>query len=318
MTATPLLGNNLTSWMPESASTLAPRVDAAYSLMLAFTSLVFLVLVGSAIFFVIKYRYRGLPQVTSAGSGSLLLHLSWALIPGIMLVLMFQRGLENYADATVAPGNAIDVQVNVDEDGLHYDIVPSSVKADELVVPLNQPVKLTIHGGDAAKTFAIPAFRTSASTNETGVATLWFEATQAGEFDLWCTAGCSDDLIVSQVSALGDDEYGTWLDNNAPGSDLPLPEYGKMVFAEQGCVACHSDTGDQAGKACPPLGGQFGTQRTFVDGSNATMDEAYVKESIFKPNAKLVKGFQPVMPAFEGRLRERQIDGLVAYIKSLK
>jgi cytochrome c oxidase subunit 2 len=48
------------------------------------------------------------------------------------------------------------------------------------------------------------------------------------------------------------------------------------------------------------------------------VDDNYVRESIMQPNAKVVQGYDPVMPTFAGRLTDPQVNALIDYIKSLE
>jgi cytochrome c oxidase subunit 2 len=74
---------------------------------------------------------------------------------------------------------------------------------------------------------------------------------------------------------------------------------------------------DGKGRA-PSLNGMYNNKILLADGSTVTADDAYIRESILQPNAKIVAGFQPVMPTFQGQLTEEQILALTAYIKSLQ
>ncbi|MEE9386337.1 MAG: cytochrome c oxidase subunit II [Nannocystaceae bacterium] len=319
MTPISLLGTNPNFWMPDSASTVAPVVDAVYYALLVLCVLVFAIVLGAVVYFVARYRHsNGASNTTSASAGSLLLHLAWVVIPGVTLVLIFHRGVVAWSDLAVAPGDAVDVRVTADDKGWQYDLVKAQIKTDALVVPVGRAVKLTISSGEGTRGYAIPAFRVNGLAVPGQPAILWFEATKAGSFDVVCSVGCDVDNAFSEVRAMTSMDYRTWEEANAPGADLPPKEYGEMAFADLGCVACHSATAEQSGKACPPLGGTFGTQRELADGSKVLFDDAYLIESLTKPGAKVAKGFQPVMPSFEGRVSDRQLEGLTAYLKSLK
>jgi cytochrome c oxidase subunit 2 len=95
-----------------------------------------------------------------------------------------------------------------------------------------------------------------------------------------------------------------------------LAEQGKNLFEVKGCASCHS--GDSMSKRGPSLLKAFGQKVLLSDGTEVTRDENYLRESIEKPQAKLVKGYEPVMPTFQGLLSETEMNALIAYIKSLK
>ncbi len=98
-------------------------------------------------------------------------------------------------------------------------------------------------------------------------------------------------------------------------ADMSPEERGAVVFEAKACGACHSVAGEKM--IGPALDGLFGKEEKLVDGSMALVDEAYLVESILDPNAKVVDGFGPVMTPFAGMVTDREVDDLVAYIKSL-
>ena len=90
---------------------------------------------------------------------------------------------------------------------------------------------------------------------------------------------------------------------------------GKTMFNAGGCASCHGTNGE--GGRGPALAGVFGKETELQGGGKVTVDEAYVRESIINPQAKLVANFGPIMPTFQGQISEDQLVQLVAFIKSL-
>ena len=98
-------------------------------------------------------------------------------------------------------------------------------------------------------------------------------------------------------------------------------EEGKRVAELMGCVACHSADGSTLGKVGPTWKGLFGHEVVFTDGGKTIADEAYLRESIKEPTAKVVRGFDKSdagMPSYEGVITDAQTEALIAYIKSLR
>ena len=94
-----------------------------------------------------------------------------------------------------------------------------------------------------------------------------------------------------------------------------MREQGEKLFQQYGCVTCHVT--DRQGR-CPSLLNVFGKPVVLEDGRTVLADEAYVRESILNPNAKIVKGYQrDIMPVFEGQIGEDGLLQLIAYVKSL-
>lgn len=96
---------------------------------------------------------------------------------------------------------------------------------------------------------------------------------------------------------------------------------GRRVAELMGCVACHSTDGTTLGKVGPSWKGLFGSERRFADGSKARADEAYLREAIREPSARIVVGFDKTdtgMPSYEGVITDSQIEALVEYLKTVR
>jgi cytochrome c2 len=97
---------------------------------------------------------------------------------------------------------------------------------------------------------------------------------------------------------------------------------GRLVYQRFGCVACHASEPGAVSRLGPNFHGLYGSDRTFNNGLvRVTADEAYLRESILEPSAKVVSGFNRTgmgMPSFSGVLTESQIDSLILFIKSLR
>ncbi|HET7091070.1 MAG TPA: cytochrome c [Anaerolineae bacterium] len=142
----------------------------------------------------------------------------------------------------------------------------------------------------------------------------------AAEIDTagWPPARQADAAVVERLQA----EFGvvppTAVETApTPASPVSLEVQGKQLAGELGCLACHSTDGTQ--RSGPTFKGLFGATVPLQDGSTVIVDEAYLRESILGPNAKIRQGFSAgSMPAYEGRVSPAEIDALIAYIKSLK
>ncbi|MEZ6090763.1 MAG: c-type cytochrome [Pirellulaceae bacterium] len=143
---------------------------------------------------------------------------------------------------------------------------------------------------------------------------------QGKYFDFYCTEYCGKDHSVMQGKVVvheTQEEFEAWLESANRRPDDQTPEqYGEFLYTTRGCKGCHSSDGKPG--QCPTFLNSYGTVHEFADGGSAVADENYLRESILNPKAKIVKGFPPVMPSFQGQLNEDQINSLIAYIKSLK
>jgi cytochrome c oxidase subunit 2 len=144
--------------------------------------------------------------------------------------------------------------------------------------------------------------------------TLWFQATKPGTYHLFCAEYCGTKHsgMIGSVIAMEPVDYQKWLDGG-PAQASPV-EAGAKLFTDLACITCHTDGSGARG---PSLNGVFGHEVELQGGSKVVADEAYLRESIVNPQAKIVNGFQPLMPTFQGMVTEEQLMQLIAYVKSL-
>jgi cytochrome c oxidase subunit 2 len=184
---------------------------------------------------------------------------------------------------------------------------------NELHVPVGRDVKLIMTSQDVIHSFFVPAFRIKQDVLPGRYTTTWFRATKPGTYHLFCAEYCGTQHsgMIGSVVVLEPAQYETWMSGGSTG---PLSATGEKVFAELGCVTCHRS--DAQGRG-PNLQGLFGKPVRLQDGRTLVADENYIRESILDPGAKIVNGYKPVMPTFQGLLSEEQLNALVAYVKSL-
>jgi cytochrome c oxidase subunit 2 len=183
-----------------------------------------------------------------------------------------------------------------------------------LHVPMDRDVRLTMISQDVIHSFWVPEFRVKADVLPGRYTTIWFRANHTGTFHLNCAEFCGTlhSGMVGKVIVMQPDQYDAWLSNG--GEMGSFAETGQKLFQSLGCTNCHR--WDTQGRG-PNLVGVYGKPVLLRDGTSVIADDAYVRESILNPGAKVVAGFQPIMPSFQGVLTEDQVLSLVAYIKSL-
>jgi cytochrome c oxidase subunit 2 len=166
---------------------------------------------------------------------------------------------------------------------------------------------------DVIHSFYVPAFRIKQDVLPGRYTTAWFRATKPGVYHLFCAeycgtmhSGMGGSIVVLEPAA-----YQAWLNG---GASMPLPAAGKEMFVSLGCATCHRF--DTQGRG-PNLINVYNKKVLLEDGRTVTADDDYLRESILNPGAKVVAGFKPVMPTFQGLVNEDQLNALVAYIKTL-
>ncbi len=109
----------------------------------------------------------------------------------------------------------------------------------------------------------------------------------------------------------------------APAAAAPEPTkvdpaaYGAQLVKDNGCLACHAT--DDKRLVGPGWGGLYNSKVSLADGSTVSADDAYLRESILHPNAKIVAGYPAsVMPAYGTLLKEDDVNAIVAYLHTLE
>jgi len=299
---------------PESASTMAPRVDGLYFFLVGLTVFFSLLIASLIVAFAIKYRRRTPDSVGVPVHGALALEVAWSVIPlGITLVI-FAWGASVFFAMSSPPEEAINVYVVGKQWMWKFQHLNGQREVNELHVPVGRPVKLIMTSEDVIHDLFVPAFRVKADVLPGRYTHVWFEATKPGRYRLFCAEYCGTQHsgMGAQVVALGPPEYQDWLSAAAGGS---MASAGQRLFADMACSTCHRKGEDGRG---PVLNGLYGSTVRLRGGRSAVVDEAYLRESIVNPSSRLTEGFQPVMPAYQGLVTEEGLSELVEYIKSLE
>lgn len=300
---------------PDQASNFAPSVDALMTFLIL-VSLFFAVAITAAIvFFFFKYRRKSENEVGYPIHGDMRLESLWIIVPAFLSLAMFGWGAVVYVDFRHAPQDTLDIYV-IGKQWMWKIQQPNGRREiNELHVPIGRDVKLVMASEDVIHDFYVPAFRVKMDVVPGHYNTMWFRPTKAGTYRFFCSQYCGTNHAVmgGWVTVMDPSDYAAWLSGSS-GTDSPLVA-GEKLFTERACVTCHISNG--SGRA-PSLNGVYGGTVRLADGSTVTADDAYIRESILVPSAKIVAGYQPLMPAFQGQLTEDQILSLTAYIKSLQ
>ena len=299
---------------PDQASTHAGSVDALYFFLLAVSGFFSLLIAGLVVFFAVKYRRRSEAERPPAILGSLILELTWTLIPLAIVMVIFLWSTHLFFTMHRVPPDAMEIFVVGKRWMWKVQHMTGQKEINELHVPLGVPVKLTLASEDVIHSFYIPAFRVKKDAVPGRYTTLWFQATRPGRYHLFCAEYCGTKHsgMIGSVVVMEPAAFQAWLSGGA-GEATPVVA-GQRLFQDLGCVTCHRP--DSAGRG-PRLEGLFGNPVTLSDGRTITADESYVRESILNPAGQLVAGYQPIMPTYQGLVSEEGVMHLVAYIQSL-
>ena len=220
----------------------------------------------------------------------------------------------------IVPYGAMEVNVTAQKWSWNFTYKEGFSNPKELVIPVNKPVKLLMQSQDVLHSFYVPDFRVKIDVIPNRYMMLWFEPTKIGEFDIFCTEYCgkSHSEMLGKVRVLSQSDYDSWIEKvNVIDESIPLVEVGKTTYKRYACNTCHSIDGTQG--TGPSFKGRWGTEVVHELNYPGNLDENYIRESILYPQKNIVKGFpNGNMPTFKGLIRDREIEGIIEYIKELK
>lgn len=305
-----------------NASTFASKVDGLFDFILWTSIVSFLIIVVAKVWFLWRYRRSQVDEKkTTYLEGHAPTEISVAVILTVWVMVIFAWGWKDYKYLRAAPRDSMQVNILGVQWKWYMQYKDGRKLTNELVVPKGKPVQLIMTSDDVLHSFYVPAFRVKQDVLPKTYTSLWFEATETGDYPIFCAEYCglSHSGMIGKVRVLEPAAYEAWLLNAvALGDVVPktLAEQGADIVKAQGCIACHSSDG--APMIGPSWKGIFGTTEKLSDGSEAVVDENYIRESLMEPNAKVVQGFAPVMMTYKGRISEEEVNAVIEYIRSLK
>ncbi len=315
----PVLWQFLEKWLsssplfPPEASTISSQVDAFFFFLLLISAVGVIAVSAMVFTFSALYRKDKNPVATQI-EGSTLLEATWTIIPLALFLICFVWGAILYFRIYDPPTNAMNIYIvgkqwmwKAEHPGGQHEI-------NTLHVPIDRPVQLTMISQDVFHSFSIPAFRVKREVIPGRYSTVWFEATQAGTYHLFCTQYCGTNhsAMIGDIVAMTPDDYQAWTAGSTSGASLA--QNGERLFASLGCNACHSGAPSARG---PNLAQVYGSKLQLRDGSSVTVDDAFLRETILNPSAHITTGYAPIMPTYQGQVSEEGLIDLVEYIKNL-
>ena len=340
-------------WFPESASTFSNDIDWLFGFISTICILFFIPIVFCLFYFAYKYHKPKGEKAESNASHNTPLELAWSILPSFFLVGMFVFGAKAYLDHRTVPDGANEIGVQAFKWGWTFDY-GSGVFNPELHLLVDEPTKLSMRSSDVIHSLFIPAFRAKKDVVPGRYNYMWFMPTVASEkvsqerldealaateaaggewdydrwqftkdgykfFDLYCTEYCGKDHSMMQTVVVVHeslDDLNAWIEKYSKRDpNMDPAEYGKQLYEQRGCKGCHSIDGSK--RVGPSFTESFGNQRPFATGEAGVADENYIRESILYPKAKVVAGYQPVMPSYKGQLSDDDLYSIVEYLKTI-
>lgn len=339
-----------TTQMPPQMSTFAEDIDTLYYEIYWVSVISFLLIVGFMTAYVWMYRRRPGHKAQPAGHNTLL-EIVWTFSPLIVLGYFFVQGFRGYADMNLPPPDALEIRVTASQWKWEFMHPNGLVETNTVTLPSHRPVRMVMSSKDVLHSFYIPEFRVKRDVVPGMVTTLWFEATHETDdqpVTLFCAEYCGAPVgihnpargqrspgeqmdnqntnhssMLAAVNIVPAARYPEWVRAAYVASLTPPPEcqteadpmacWGQQIYTLN-CRSCHSTTAGQV-SAGPNWVGLFGSTRNFADGTSAVADENYIRESMLTPNARVARGFNPIMPPQD--MPQAKIDAIIAYMKTL-
>jgi len=306
---------------PDHASNFSWPVDTIYIVLIALSAIFSVPIIFLICYFGYKYRRGAVVDRAMSHTSN---WLEWTAIGGmlVLIVPIFVWSANLYFNMFRPPEGALEIYVVGQQWMWKLQHPTGQREINQLHVPAGRPIKLIMTSEDVIHSLYVPAFRIKHDVIPGRYTALWFQATKAGSFHLFCTEYCGTDHsgMVGQVIVMEPSDYQAWLSGGSQGqagaqqAPESMAESGQRLFQQHGCVTCHVAAGGGPG---PSLVGVYGSQVQLANGQTVTADDNYIHESIVNPSAKVVNGYQPIMPSFQGQLNEQEILQIIAYIKSL-
>jgi cytochrome c oxidase subunit 2 len=311
----------LRKWfMPPQGSAFAGEIDFVYMALFWLSVVLFLGIAVPAIYFAWRYRYKP-GRVTPHTTHNTLLEIAWSVLPLLLCVGIFFWGLKGWMEYAVAPGEAMEVQITAKKWLWAFEYPDGTRSAGDLHVPVNKPVKFVMTSEDVLHDFFVPDMRVKHDIIPGRFTEVWFTPTVLGKHVITCAEYCgkghSD--MRGTLTVESDADFANYLATGGTEWEeykTHMADWGKIQWERKGCNSCHTTDGSKS--KGPTWKGIWGSMVKLKDGSSVLVDEKYIKESEDFPQAKIVEGFEPIMPTFQGLIRPHEFEGIVALIKSLQ
>jgi cytochrome c oxidase subunit II len=306
-----------------NASNFVSGVDTAFILILTISFIFLIGLTFAMLYFIYKYNHKKNPVATQI-EGSTRLEIIWTVIPTILVLIMFYYGWAGWAPMRKAPDDSFNIKVNARMWNFTFEYENGKI-TDTLFVPLDKAVKLNLVSIDVIHSLYIPSFRVKEDIVPGREKMAWFIPQREGIYDLFCAEYCglNHSYMINSVKVMPEEQFNTWYVDTTKREEVAMVSpaaNGQRIMKNIGCFACHSIDGSKI--IGPSFKGIYGHQVAVITGGKEreiTVDDEYIKRSIYDPNADVVKGFNKgLMMPYTGQLSDDDIVQITEYIKTLK
>ena len=290
------------------------KVDESFFYIVAISVVLLVIVTIVMLFFLFRYNRKRHPEPEEV-SEALWLEILWTIIPTALALSMFYSGWVNFEFIRNSPKDAMTVNV-VGREWSWLFTYDNGRQSGTLRVPLGRPVRLVLTSADVIHSFYIPAFRIKEDCVPGMKTYMWFNANEAGKYDIFCTEYCGvgHSRMLAKVIVMNAAEYDKWYSAEEAGG---LAAEGKKLIQGKGCIGCHSTDGSrQVGPSFKGIQGREEEVITNGKERKVKVDDEYVRNSILHPNVDIVKGYPPIMPVIP--VTDKELNAMVEYLKTVK
>jgi cytochrome c oxidase subunit 2 len=305
------------------ASNFVSTFNTSFFLITGISLFLMLGLTGTMLYFVFRYNKKK-NKIAIQNEGNTKLEIIWTVVPILLAIMMFYYGWEGWKPMNKPPKDAMTITTTARMWSFSF-LYQNGKESTELVVPVNTPVKINLISVDVIHSLFIPAYRLKSDIVPGRQKVMWFIPEREGDYDLYCAEYCGlrHSYMKSMVKVLSKEKFTAWYGDTATlakaGAGSAAGNPGLTIMKFQGCMACHSTDGSKI--VGPTYLNLFGKQEVVSkDGAdvNITVDEEYIKRSIYEPNAEIVKGYpKGLMQSYKGKVSDADIAKIIDYLKTL-
>ncbi|MGQ8337641.1 cytochrome c oxidase subunit II [Sunxiuqinia sp. A32] len=305
------------------ASNFVSGVDRAFLLILGISFFFLIALTIVMIYFIYKYNRKRNPKATQI-KGSTSLEIIWTVIPTILVLIMFYYGWAGWKPMKTAPDDSFNITVVGRMWNFTFEY-ENGKKTDTLFIPKDKPIKLNLKALDVIHSVYIPAFRVKEDVVPGREKFMWFIPQKEGIYELFCTEYCGlqHSYMYNWVKVMPEEDFIKWYVDTTKRAPVAVDSpsaSGKRIMTNIGCLACHSLDGSKlVGPSFKGIYGHEVTVKTGGEERTITVDDEYIKRSIYDPNADIVDGFNKgLMLSYQGQLTDVEVEQIIEYLKTLK
>lgn len=320
-----------TYWLPQQLSQAAAETDVHFMFILWLNVFFFVGITLLLVLFCVKYRRRTPDQKPlPSPSHNTTIEIIWSVLPTLVCIGLFYVGFIVYQDLMEPPRETFKVNVVGQKWFWNFKYPRTGLESpNELHVPANTPVELIMTSEDVIHSLFIPALRTKKDCVPGRYSKMWFNAATPGRYHIYCAEYCGtshSEMYATLVVHPTMEDFNAWQKSLEEELDkMPPVKLGEYVWKSKGCRGCHSIDGTKG--TGPSFKGLWGMTRdehltykpsTGVKGPSQ-VDENYIRMAINEPNDEVRDGFGNVtaMPSYKGRLTDKQINGVIEFLKTI-